>query len=327
MPKLSKKPTMKPKTKWDTYHFFKVIVIVLIILYIVGIVPMFSNVVNLVFSNPLVNGVFAVIILISLYHDPTIGALLLVAFIVSYLVKPDYSTSIINKLGYGTQQVVSTSSQDAQKLIGGVGYAGQSVVSEVGQVGQKVVGATGYVGQKVLGGAGNLVGDLGGSVGQEGQQVFNTASNVVGNISSGTQQLIGGVSSGTQQLIGGVESGTQQLIGGVESGSNYLLGQPTEHFNNSNSNNVMTVSQAFQKHMNEEQKDCNVKPNMMTGCDPIVGYNSPVNCGCSGACGGNCKGLDPACLCEGVSVWKDELNAQGLNFPVGYSDNYTGSTF
>ena len=94
---------------------------------------------------------------------------------------------------------------------------------------------------------------------------------------------------------------------------------------------AMSVSQAYQQHMLQENehgdKGCSVQPKMMTGCEPIVGYNAPYNCGCNGACGGNCGGLDPACLCTGVSVWKDELNAQGLNFPLGYSGCNVGSTY
>ena len=61
-------------------------------------------------------------------------------------------------------------------------------------------------------------------------------------------------------------------------------------------NAPLSVGQAYKQFMSNEGSACNIKPTMETGCDPIVGYNAPYNCGCSGACGGNCKGKDPAII-------------------------------
>ena len=51
----------------------------------------------------------------------------------------------------------------------------------------------------------------------------------------------------------------------------------------------------------------------------VLGRNAQVNnlCGTQNA----------KCQLEAVSVWKNSLNTQGLNYPIGYSGEYTNALF
>ena len=90
--------------------------------------------------------------------------------------------------------------------------------------------------------------------------------------------------------MGGVESGAQHLVGGLQSGTQSLLGS-VENF-----------------------KGCSAKPMMVSGCDPIVGYNASYD-------------SQNACLNKGVEVWQNEMGTQGLNAPRGYAGHQGGASY
>jgi len=318
---------VKPKS-WNEFDILRALVIIAIIVYILGIVPQFTDGIRALFTNPLMKVVFLGLIVFAGYLDSTIGTLLAVAFLVSYLATPEYRDSpvydVLGDVRSGASQVVGGVGSGASKLIGGVGTGASQLVGGVGSGASQLIGGvqsgaqqlTSGVGsgaQHLLGGAQKLVGGVEGGV-----------HHVLGGVGSGAQQLTTGLASGAQSAIGGVSGGVQHLATGLSSGAQQVIGG-AENLENP----PMSVSQAYQQQMASEGNNpgCNVQPAMATGCDPIVGYNAPYNCGCSGACGGNCKGLDPACLCKGVQVWKDELNAQGLNHPRGYAGGQVGSTY
>ena len=287
--KLSKKITLKTLTlNKSPYDIIKIIAIITIIFYMIGILPMFTDKILYLFSNPVVKIGFLILILFVAFHDLTIGTLLALAFLVTL---GSYMTNVSNRSG---------------QIVGGIGSGINQALGGVGQL----VGGVGSGTKQALGGVGKLVG----GVGSGAQHIVGGAGQVVSGITSGTQQLLGGA----QKIIGG-------LTGIQDDG---IL---SSNFSNDNMENdsLMSVSQAYQHHMEQENGDkgCGVQPIVSSGCNPIVGYNAPYNCGCNGKCGGNCGGVDPACLCSGVNVWKDELNTQGLNFPIGYSGNQTGSTY
>ena len=343
---------------WNEFDILRALVVVSIIIYILGIIPQFTEGVKALFANPLMKVVFLSLIVLAGYLDSTIGILLAVAFLLSYLSTPEYKASpvydVLSDIQRGTEQVVGGVGTGAQRLVGGVGTGAQRLVGGVSTGAQEVLGGVQTGTQRltsglgagtahVLKGAQHLVGGVeggmqqvvGGIGGGARELVSGTQSlvsgieesvhQVVGGLGSGAKALVGGTQSGTQQLIAGAQGGAQQTLGGLQRGTQQLIGG-SENMTNGPS---QTVSQLYQQHMDNqnEQSGCNVQPTMTTGCDPIVGYNAPYNCGCSGACGGNCKGLDPECLCKGVQVWKDELNAQGLNHPRGYAGGQVGSSY
>jgi hypothetical protein len=86
-----------------------------------------------------------------------------------------------------------------------------------------------------------------------------------------------------------------------------------------------SISQEFARQQRQEldlsnqSQDCLKLPPPSTGCDPIVGYNANYDC--------IVKKDGKDCLCDGVATWDNELNAQGLNFPMGHSDDQVGANF
>jgi hypothetical protein len=342
---------------WTEFDILRAIVILAIIIYILGIVPQFTEGVKALFANPLMKIVFLALIVFAGYLDSTIGTLLSVAFLVSYLSTPEYKGSpvydvlsdvrsgashVVGGVGSGTNRLIGGVGSGASQVVGGVGTGASRLIGGVQSGAQQLTSGVGSGAQQLLGGAQKLVGGVEGGaqqvlggVGSGVQQLLGGAQKLVGGVEGGVHQVLGGVGSGAQQLTTGLASGAQSVIGGVgggvqhiasglSGGSQQLIGG-AENLENP----PMSVSQAYQQQMESETDNtgCNVQPAMVTGCDPIVGYNAPYNCGCSGACGGNCKGLDPACLCKGVQVWKDELNAQGLHHPRGYAGGQVGSTY
>ena len=313
---------------WNEFDILRALVIIAIVVYILGVVPQFTDGVRTLFTNPLMKVVFLGLIILAGYLDSTIGTLLAVAFLVSYLATPEYKDSpiydVIGDVRSGASQVVGGVGSGASRVIGGVGSSASQVIGGVGSGAHQVIGGVEEGAQNLTSGVGSGAHKLLGGAQDVVGGVSTGVQHVLGSVGSGTQQLVGGLSGGAQQLIGGVQSGAQSLTTGLSGGAQQLIGG-IENLENA----PMSVSQAYQQQMNSESDNtgCNVQPAMMTGCDPIVGYNAPYNCGCSGACGGNCKGLDPACLCKGVQVWKDEMNAQGLNHPIGYSGCQVGSTY
>ena len=340
--KLSKKITLKTLTlNKSPYDIIKIIAIITIIFYMIGILPMFTDKILYLFSNPVVKIGFLILILFVAFHDLTIGTLLALAFLVtlgSYMKNvSNRSGQIVGGIGSGINQALGGVGQfvggvgsgtrqalgGVGKLVGGVGSGAQQLVGGIGSGAQHIVGGFGSGAQHIVGGFGSGAQQLVGGFGSGAQQL-------VGGIGSGAQQLVGGFGSGAQQLVGGAEqvvggitSGTQHLLGGVQKIIGGLSGIQDDGILSSNFSNdndsLMSVSQAYQHHMEQENGDkgCGVQPIVSSGCNPIVGYNAPYNC----------DGVDPSCLCSGVNVWKDELNTQGLNFPIGYSGNQTGTTY
>lgn len=348
----------KKATSWNGFHILRALIVVFIVIYILGIVPQFTNIIKGFVSNPLMKIVFLSLIVLAGYLDSTIGILLAVAFLLSYLSTPEYKASpvhnVLSGIQHGANQVVGDVGSGAHRLVGGVGATASELVGGVGLGAQNVIGglqrgtqqitggltsgtehvlrgaediASGIEGgvQQVVGGLSGGARELVGGTQSLVSGVGKGAYQVVGGLGSGAQALVGSVESGAQQLISGAQEGTQYAISGLQRGTQHLIGG-SENMTNGPS---QSVSQVYQQHMKtqDEQSGCGVQPTMTTGCDPIVGYNSPYNCGCSGACGGKCEGLDPECLCKGVQVWKDELNAQGLNHPRGYAGGQVGSTY
>lgn len=321
---------------WNEFDILRALVVVSIIIYILGIVPRFTEGVKALFANPLMKVVFLSLIVLAGYLDSTIGILLAVAFLLSYLSTPEYKASpvydVLSDIQRGTEQVVGGVGTGAQEVLGGVQTGTQRLTSGLGAGTAHVLKGAQHLVGGVEGGVQQVVGGIGGGARElvSGTQslvsgIGEGVHQVVGGLGSGAKALVGGTQAGTQQLIAGAQGSAQQTLGGLQRGTQQLIGG-SENMTNGPS---QTVSQLYQQHMDNqnEQSGCNVQPAMTTGCDPIVGYNAPYNCGCSGACGGNCKGLDPECLCKGVQVWKDELNAQGLNHPRGYAGGQVGSSY
>ena len=109
--------------------------------------------------------------------------------------------------------------------------------------------------------------------------------------------------------------------------------QAPQKENMGNPSDVLPISQEFRNQQRQaldlagESQDCLQLPPPSTGCDPIVGYNAPYDCVCAGGCQNDCDKKGQKCLCDGVAVWDNELNAQGMNFPMGRSDDQAGATF
>lgn len=349
----------------NNMRLIRAFAVLAILVYVLGIVPQFTDAIGNLFADPLVKIIFLAFVVAGGYLDTTIGTLLAIAFIASYLTTPSSplydviqsirggTSDVVGGVGSGTQRLVGGVGSGAQRLVGGAGGGAQQLLGGVQRGAQELVGGVGSGTQQLLGGAGTFASRLGqgaqqalsgagtvfGGLGEGAQQALGGAGSLVGGVEEGTQQLLGGVGGGAQQLLGGVQSGAQQLLGGASEGTQQLLGGlqsgtqqlvggmgGVENLQNA----PLSVSDAYQQHMyseNQGDRGCSVQPQMSTGCDPIVGYNAPYNCGCSGACGGNCEGLDPACLCKGVEVWKNQMNTQGLNFPQGYSGGQVGSTY
>lgn len=136
------------------------------------------------------------------------------------------------------------------------------------------------------------------------------------------------------QAVSGVQSGVRQAIHlPVDVAKEIPLpGQQKENMENE-SYQTPNAQQAFE--MSEQEgnvlygqgKDCTVIPPPTSGCDPIVGYNAPYDCVCNEDCTPECNKKDRGCLCSGVATWTDELNAQGLNYPMGNPGPQEGATF
>ncbi len=314
----------KKGISYNKFDAIKAVSILAIVIYILGIVPQFTDTVKLLFKNPLMKIVFLSLIVFTGYLDSTIGTLLAIAFIISYLGSPDYN--VFDNIRVGTQRVVGGVGEGSQRLVGGVGSGVQSIVGGVGSGVQEIVGGVSDGTQRLVGG-----------VGSGTQQLLSGTQSIVGGVSGGTQKIIRGIGSGTQrllsgaqssgqQLLYGAESGGRQLLGGVSGGIQHLLGKNVENLENES----LSISQVYQQQTHTENggdKGCSIQPEMESSGDPIVGYNAPYNCDYNSACGGEGKDKDTDGLCKGVSVWKDELNAQGLNFPIGYSGGQDGSTY
>ena len=74
--------------KFTEFDLLRAVVFLAIIVYILGVVPQFTEGVQALFNNPIVKVVFLVLIASVAYVDTTIGILLAVAFLISYMGKP-----------------------------------------------------------------------------------------------------------------------------------------------------------------------------------------------------------------------------------------------
>lgn len=100
-------------------------------------------------------------------------------------------------------------------------------------------------------------------------------------------------------------------------------------------NQTLSVPEAYAQQEAMDQRavdggggqDCWSIPPPTTGCDPIVGYNASYDCVCAEDCVENCDQKGRGCLCTGVATWSDELNAQGMNYPMGAPGSQVGATF
>lgn len=226
---------------WNEFSVLRALVGLAIVIYIVGIVPSYTQAVGDLFKEPLVKLVFLGLILAVGYMDKTLGVLLTVAFLVSLFTSARYSSTPLGR-----------------------------VVSEARSGAQQVVRVPQHLAQK--------------------------AENVVTDA---------------------VDMVTPDSL----------------HENMGNGNSVQTVQQAFEASERAGQElygkgtNCTVMEPSATGCDPIVGYNAPYDCVCDENCSSECDKKNRGCLCDGVATWTDELNAQGLNYPMGNPGPQEGATY
>jgi hypothetical protein len=162
----------------------------------------------------------------------------------------------------------------------------------------------------------------------------DSALSVARGAQGGIQSVAVGAKDGVESVALGARDGVQQVARGATTGVRHLvdipgniMGDPREQMSdNMDAQRTFEMSQQNGESF-ESGSDCNVVSPTSNGCDPIVGYNSPYDCVCNGDCGGECDKDKQGCLCKGVETWKDELNAQGLNQPMGYSGTQDGATF
>jgi hypothetical protein len=150
-------------------------------------------------------------------------------------------------------------------------------------------------------------------------------------------------SSSVGQLVSDIQSDAQKVtqsavntVGDVaQSVENTLTGQNNnqENMDGYGGYHLPTVQKSFEMAEREGQKylgvgtNCTTIPPPTSGCNPIVGYNAPYNCVCNEGCvTPNCD-KNRGCLCQGVETWEGELNAQGLNYPMGNPGPQNGSPF
>jgi hypothetical protein len=145
----------------------------------------------------------------------------------------------------------------------------------------------------------------------------------------------GGVLGGA---VRSVQSGAHQLLGVPqmpmkEHPGQMMRAQAAVKENMAPGMGVGGVQGAYEKQMMAgaqyygQGADCTMVPPPSEGCDPIVGYNAPYDCVCNANCTQDCAKKGRSCLCTGVATWKDELNAQGMNYPMGNSGAQVGATF
>jgi hypothetical protein len=278
--------------KLKEYDLLRALVILAIVVYILGIVPQFTDGVRALFDSPVVKILFLGLIVFVGNLDSTIGTLLAVAFLISYVP--------IQKSG--------------QRLVGGLGEGANQLVGGLSQGTQRVLGAAEEGTSQLVSGASRGLGEVVGGLGEGAEDVLKGTQEVVGGLTRGTQHLLSGVTEGTKTLTSGlmgtasglasdIGSATQQTLSGVQGATQALMGE------------------GFHAPAYNGGKNCAPPVSLGGGSNTIVGYNAPYNCG------KNSKGKDPQALCTGVAQWKDELNAQGLNWPQGYSGGSRGSTY
>lgn len=334
---------------WNKFDVFRTLIIISIIIYILGIVPQFTEGVKALFSNTFIKIVFLALIILAGYFDSTIGILLSVAFILSYLSTPENHFSpvynvmsdikhgthdVVGGVSEGTQQLVGSFGDTASNLVGGVSSGAQNVISGIQRGTQHLTSGLEQGAGHLLEGANKVTSGIEGGlhqfvhgIGGGTKELISGTQDLVQGVGEGVNQVVGGIGSGVQELVGSANTGSQKIISGVsESAQDIIDGlqRGAQHLTNNSENMTNgpaeSVSQIYQQHSEEQHNDsgCNVNPVMTTGCDPIVGYNASYD-----------NGVDNnnECLYKGVQVWDDELNAQGLNNPRGYSGGQVGSSY
>lgn len=292
----------------------RALVFVIIIVYLFGLVPGLKENVRELLSNVLVRTVFLGLVILVGYFDRTIGVLLALAFVFSYMFQSP--RSFVQDVMSGTQDIISGAGSGAQKLVGGAGSGAQHLVKGVGEATSDVIGGLQSGTQSLVSGVGSGAQNiLSGDVVSGAQDVVGGAvggiGHVVGGVGSGAQELVGGVGSGASELIGGIDSGVEHAVYGLQSGVEKVLG-------GGDMLNSMSVSQAYDQHMRNKSECSNDDLPVKTGCETLAGYNTPVDCG---------QDKSDDCLCKGVDVFSNEMNTQGLSSPQGFSGSQTGSTF
>lgn len=340
---------MTKQKSWNEIDVLRTLIIISIVIYILGIVPQFTEGVKALFSNTFIKIVFLALIVLAGYFDSTIGILLAVAFILSYLSTPETHSSpvynVMSNIKHGTRDIVGGVGEGTQQLVGSVGDTAGNIVGGVSSGAQNVIGGiqrgTQHLTSGLEQGAGHLLegankvtsGIEGGlhqfvqGIGGGARELISGTQDIVQGVGEGVNQVVGGIGSGAQELVGSANIGSQKIISGVSESAQDIIGglqRGAQHLTNNSENMTNgpseSVSQIYQQHSEEQHSDsgCNVNPVMTTGCDPIVGYNASYD-----------NGVDNSneCLYKGVQVWDDELNAQGLNNPRGYAGGQVGSSY
>jgi len=144
-------------------------------------------------------------------------------------------------------------------------------------------------------------------------------------------QAVSGVQAGARQVVRLPEEVVQHVthpsVSGApakESMSNPLGGAG---YQTPNAQQAFEMNEQAGQALMGQGADCTVIPPPTGGCDPIVGYNAPYDCVCNENCADECDKDNRGCLCTGVATWNDELNAQGLNYPMGYAGSQEGATY
>jgi hypothetical protein len=153
---------------------------------------------------------------------------------------------------------------------------------------------------------------------------------VVSGVQGGARQVVSGVQDGAKEVVSGVQTGAKEVVkvpehvvSGVHSLTKEMMNNPD--YQTPNAQQAFELSQQNGNELLGQGSNCTVVPPPTTGCDPIVGYNASYDCVSNGNCAED--GKNRGCLCTGVATWEDELNAQGLNYPMGYAGEQDGATY
>lgn len=155
---------------------------------------------------------------------------------------------------------------------------------------------------------------------------------VVSMLSAPKNGVMGQLTRGTQQLMQLPEKAMHDL----PLPAMHKAKAPVKENMDAGSHQLGGAQQAYEAQAMMDQQasgyypadsSCMALPPPSGGCDPIVGYNAPYDCICAENCVGDCAKKGRGCLCTGVATWKDELNAQGMNYPMGNPGGQDGATY
>ena len=322
--------------KLTTSNILRLTAFVIAVVYIFEVLPRLTNDIAVVFSNSFIRlALFVLVICIACFDLPTslVFVVLLVLTHYSFVNRGYFgrvlsnvtdgaselvrgathgTEEIIVNLGSGVKNAVSGLSEGASDVLGGVSRGTQQLVSGAGDGAQQMLqGAETGLNNTIQGasrGTQQLLSGLGDGTQNLLQGTESGLNNVIGGLDRGGQKIIGGLNKGMNDLVNAGTRGSTAMLRGVNRGTQRLLGNVTEGMEVQ----ALSVEQSFQKHLKEENKgdkNCNVNPTVTSGCENIMGYNAHMPYG------------NDKCQSEGVSVWKNSMNTQGLNNPRGYSGN------